>query len=134
MSQKQIVGAILVDPHGLLLLQQRDQQSMYYPNYWSLFGGKVKPGETDIQALLRELYEELRLTPSDISYLWLFQTTLAEDSQSSQSIFVVHLQISIDQLELYEGQAMELFRLDQVFELPLAFDVRPILRTYQKIA
>lgn len=53
-----VAGLILRD--GTLLLARRDD-SCDQPGLWELPGGKVEPGETQPQALRRELFEELSL-------------------------------------------------------------------------
>ena len=56
------VAAILIDDRGRYLLQLRDEApQIWYPGHWGLFGGSVEPGEDEVAALRRELYEELEL-------------------------------------------------------------------------
>lgn len=54
------VGAIVFDPDGRLLLVQRGHEPS--AGLWSLPGGRVEPGETDEQAVIREVAEETGLT------------------------------------------------------------------------
>ena len=53
-----IVGAALIDPRGLVLLQQRPQ-GRAMAGLWEFPGGKIAEGETPEAALCRELEEEL---------------------------------------------------------------------------
>jgi len=54
------VAAIILVSDGRYLLQHRDPiPQIFFPDHWGMFGGAVEPGETDIQALGRELHEEL---------------------------------------------------------------------------
>ena len=57
------VGAIITDPAGRLLLIQRGHEPE--AGRWSLPGGRIEPGESDQQALVREVREEtgLQVTP-----------------------------------------------------------------------
>jgi 8-oxo-dGTP diphosphatase len=57
------VGAIITDSHGRLLLIKRGHPPQ--AGFWSLPGGRIEPGETDQQALVREVHEEtgLRVIP-----------------------------------------------------------------------
>ena len=62
MSSRRIpcVGAIIRDQAGRLLLIQRGHDPE--AGRWSLPGGRIEPGETDAQALVREMLEETGLT------------------------------------------------------------------------
>jgi len=53
------VGAIIKDDAGRLLLIQRGHDPE--AGRWSLPGGRIEPGETDEQALIREVREETGL-------------------------------------------------------------------------
>ncbi|MEU7785952.1 MULTISPECIES: NUDIX domain-containing protein [unclassified Amycolatopsis] len=53
------IGGIAFDDHGrLLLIRRRNDPGS---GQWSLPGGRVEPGETDEQAVIRELREETGL-------------------------------------------------------------------------
>jgi mutator protein MutT len=54
------VGAIVVDERGRLLLVRRGHDPG--AGLWSIPGGRIEPGETDAEALVRELREETGLT------------------------------------------------------------------------
>ncbi len=54
------VGAIITDRAGRLLLIRRGHEPE--AGRWSLPGGRVEPGETDQQAVVREVREETGLT------------------------------------------------------------------------
>jgi 8-oxo-dGTP diphosphatase len=52
------VGAVLIDPKGSILLQQRSAADRF-PGKWEFPGGKIEQGEIPIVAMIRELKEEL---------------------------------------------------------------------------
>ncbi len=54
------VGAIVFDTSGRLLMVQRGHEPA--KGLWAVPGGKVEPGETDEQAVAREILEETGLT------------------------------------------------------------------------
>jgi mutator protein MutT len=53
------VGALVHDAHGRLLLIQRGHEP--HRGLWSLPGGRIEPGETAEQAIVREVQEETGL-------------------------------------------------------------------------
>lgn len=57
-SVHRIVTGMLVRG-GRCLLVHRTPQRQWYPDSWDLPGGHVEPGESDAEALSRELLEEL---------------------------------------------------------------------------
>jgi 8-oxo-dGTP diphosphatase len=66
------VGAVLVrnqdrrrdgPPH--VLLGKREARRAFYPGVWDVLGGHLEPGETAEQALIRELREEVGVTPTE---------------------------------------------------------------------
>ncbi|HET9255083.1 MAG TPA: NUDIX hydrolase [Pseudonocardiaceae bacterium] len=61
------VGAVVFDEDGRLLLIRRAQEPGR--GRWSVPGGRVEPGETDHQALIREVAEETGLTVEIIRLL-----------------------------------------------------------------
>ncbi len=62
----------LVLSHGRILLGLRAPDSKTYPNLWDVFGGHVKGDETIEVALVRELREELDITPTEFKFLATF--------------------------------------------------------------
>jgi 8-oxo-dGTP diphosphatase len=53
------VGAVIRDDKGRLLLVKRGHEPG--AGLWSLPGGRIEPGETDAEALVREMREEAGL-------------------------------------------------------------------------
>jgi 8-oxo-dGTP diphosphatase len=58
------VGALFVDRSGRALLGLRAAWKRAWPCHWDLIGGRVEPGESLEQALIREVQEEAGVTPS----------------------------------------------------------------------
>jgi ADP-ribose pyrophosphatase YjhB (NUDIX family) len=54
------VGAVATDEHGRLLMIKRGHEPG--AGLWSIPGGRIEPGETDAEALVREMLEETGLT------------------------------------------------------------------------
>ncbi|MGB0672071.1 MAG: (deoxy)nucleoside triphosphate pyrophosphohydrolase, partial [Rhodospirillales bacterium] len=57
-----VAAAALVDVDGRVLMQQRPEGKAM-AGLWEFPGGKVEPGESPEQAVVREMWEELRVEP-----------------------------------------------------------------------
>src|SRR5687767_5194531 len=63
-NTKTCVGAFLFR-NGRVLLGLRSRNRSSYPGLWDAIGGHVKPSESLRDALIRELNEEIQVTPVD---------------------------------------------------------------------
>jgi 8-oxo-dGTP pyrophosphatase MutT (NUDIX family) len=66
---RRLVGVVLVDQRGWVLLQERDENAPVNPDQWSLVGGGVEEGESDDEAALRELAEETEVTGVGLTHV-----------------------------------------------------------------
>lgn len=57
-KQITVVGAIIFDNHKVLCAQRSEKMSL--PLMWEFPGGKIEQGESDIEALKREIREEMK--------------------------------------------------------------------------
>lgn len=53
-----VVSALICDGHGRIFVQRRAADRCLFPDCWDLVGGHVDPGETNLEALAREIREE----------------------------------------------------------------------------
>jgi 8-oxo-dGTP diphosphatase len=65
-------GGVLVH-NGRILLGHRRADRNYYPGAWDIFGGHCEHGETPEQALVRELMQELGVTPQRFERIGIFE-------------------------------------------------------------
>src|SRR5579859_7125320 len=59
----EVVAGLIIQANKILL-GRRSPTRMAYPNVWDVFGGHMEPGERHSHTLVRELQEELGITPS----------------------------------------------------------------------
>lgn len=69
LNEVAVAVAILIKPNGEFLLAQRPEGKAY-AGWWEFPGGKVEPGERVVDALKRELHEELGVDIRQ-AYPWL---------------------------------------------------------------
>ena len=112
------VAAILRLEDGRYVMQLRDERpDIWYPGYWSCFGGAVDAGESPEQALARELYEEIELRPRNAQRVAQFDFGL--EPLRLQSCYRIYFLVALTQadfedLVLHEGSAVEAFDYDHL--------------------
>jgi 8-oxo-dGTP pyrophosphatase MutT (NUDIX family) len=86
---KVCVGAFLFR-EGRVLLGLRSQEKVFYPGAWDVIGGHVEPQESIPAALVRELTEEIQVTPIDFVQLaTLSEIQPAINGEATYHIFLV---------------------------------------------
>ena len=108
---KPAVALAMLQREGRWLLQLRDDiDSIIYPGHWGLFGGHLDPGETAIEAVHRELQEEIDWSPSVPLEPWFSDNS----GNRVAHVFRGDLTVPLSQLQLKEGQEMKLISLSEL--------------------
>ena len=126
-----VTAAALIDPEGRVLLAQRPQGKSL-AGLWEFPGGKVEPGETPEQALIRELQEELGIDT--------WSSCLAPLTFASHSYPDFHLLMPLFACRRWngiptprEGQTLAWVRPDRLRDYPMPpadLPLIPILRDW----
>jgi 8-oxo-dGTP pyrophosphatase MutT (NUDIX family) len=120
------VAAIITVEDGRYLMQLRDDiPRIFYPGHWGCFGGAVGPGEGGLQALQRELFEELEMQVPTAGEFAKFDAKFDFDlgKLGQKRCYRIYYEIQVTESKvsrfvLHEGAAMRLFKADQLFGLP----------------
>jgi 8-oxo-dGTP pyrophosphatase MutT (NUDIX family) len=111
-------AALIILDDGQYLLQHRDDRpAIWYPGHWGCFGGAVDDGEDAVQALRRELREELELELGTPTYFTSIDFDLSRFGlrRYFRSYYVVRVsRAEQERLVLHEGQALGAFPGDTV--------------------
>ena len=86
----EVVAGLIVQARTILL-GRRSATRRFYPDVWDVFGGHVEPGEQPHQTLVRELQEELGITPTQWTFLETFRLSLAPHDNGRSDELTVHL-------------------------------------------
>ena len=122
------VAAIILVGQEYLLQLRDPKPHIFYPDHWGLFGGGIEPGESETEALRRELEEELGLvlSPSGATRF----TSLHFDfgfaggpAQMVRAFYELRIDAkALSRLTVREGRAMRAMTVEQVLDpaLPVA--------------
>ena len=109
-SDKVEVAISIIYQNDKFLMQLRDDlPTILFPGHWGFFGGHLEPGEDAYTGMQRELQEEIGYVPP---LLTLFESS--EDERIIRHFYQAPLTISIEKLELNEGQDIGLCSIEDV--------------------
>lgn len=107
----------------LILRDDGNGKVIPYPNKWDFPGGAVEDDETSLQALAREMKEELELDIDPQRCVFLFSYTHHDIVDDFYSYNVPQAA----RLVQHEGADMKWMSLDEIKKLKLAWDAHEIL-------
>lgn len=84
-----LVGALVIQADRILL-GRRSPARDFYPGVWDVFGGHIEPGEQPDETLIRELQEELDITPTQWTTLETIQESIPGRNNSPEEL-ILHL-------------------------------------------
>jgi 8-oxo-dGTP diphosphatase len=115
----EIVAALILQSDRILL-GRRSAARAFYPDVWDVFGGHVEPGEHHQATLVREMQEDLDITPTR----WTFVETLTRPLPAD--LLIVHLYLVTAwsgvpvNRQSEEHSEIGWFSLEEAIGLPLA--------------
>ena len=129
--------------HAILLLgdeyilQLRElKPGIAAPGRWSLFGGRIKTeSETPLEAISREIYEELSIQPAGFHYLC-FADYFADFEAEVIRTWFFYADVSSvwSGHRLLEGQSVGVFDLKGIFNLDVPVVMRETIERFHQLA
>ncbi|EFO1268557.1 pyrimidine (deoxy)nucleoside triphosphate diphosphatase [Escherichia albertii] len=123
------VVAAIIERDGKILLAQRSSQSDQ-AGLWEFAGGKVEAGESQPQALIRELREELGIDATIGEYIASHQR---EVSGRMIHLHAWHVPAFFDTLRAHEHQALIWCLPEEALQHPLAPADIPLLQAFMAL-
>jgi 8-oxo-dGTP pyrophosphatase MutT (NUDIX family) len=93
----------LYDDDKKVLMQHRSDDAPTSPGYWGFFGGGIEDGETPLEAIKRETYEELRVVLKKPRLLF---KEYVPSKEKTNYYFIEKIKDK-SKIELKEGQGMK---------------------------
>jgi 8-oxo-dGTP diphosphatase len=113
-------GGLLVR-EDQILLARRSPDRAFYPGVWDVIGGHCDADETPAEALVRELAEEIGVTPRAFEEVAVLpEPRPAEHGESRYHMFIVTAWAGEPRLRGPEHSDLRWLTLDQALALPLA--------------
>ena len=110
--------AFLLVKDGRFLVERRRRDKLVDPGAVAIPGGHLEPGESSLEALHRELHEELGLTTANPQFI----CTLLNPSEEFRKLDYYALQFWSGEIENNEAEALLWLSLDDLSGLDLAVD------------
>lgn len=116
MKVTHVAAAVIERADGQFLLGQRAADT-FYPGYWEFPGGKIEPGETAHEALMRELHEELGITVLRADP-WLHREHIYEHA---------HVHLHFFRVRAWQGEINNHVHSALTWQTPGVLSVQPML-------
>jgi len=119
------VAAFLYTNTGKILLQKRNSNKKTYSGIWSVTGGHVLFGETNQEAIVREIKEEINLNikKEDVIYITTYKSKKIKDSVVNNKFFSIYMvkikdeDLSSIQIQKDELEDVKLFSIYEINEV-----------------
>lgn len=118
------LAAVLLTEDGRYVMQLRDCiPQIFFPGHWSCFGGAIEEGETEEQALLRELHEEIDVVAEPGAATFFTRSTFDFNFAGHGTILRTFYELTINEeqyqnIQLGEGAGFDAFTADELLQLP----------------
>lgn len=134
-NMKQTVSSILISTDNEFILQQRDDKpGIARPGMITNFGGSLEGDERPIDAIIREIEEELSMTLNEKDFSLLTSLVIKSSLSSEEHLthlFVAH-NIKKSDLFLREGKAIVYVKFDESLDsLNLSPGTREVLTMFK---
>lgn len=123
--------AFITHKNKILLFHRDNKPNIKDPDCWDVIGGHSDEGETPDQTLVREIKEELNVTPSK------YKQIFSEPDVWQVETYVYHIQLTDDEVKQIklgdEGQEVKFFTLNELAELKLTQNLTKYLKNYSSL-
>ena len=133
--QLQACQAILLVQDKYVLHLRDDKPEIIAAGKWSLIGGQMEKDETPLQAIKREVMEELSVAIPEFQFLWFTDYTVYVEKLPARSwFFVADMGLMWGNHKLTEGKAVKCFKYEEISDLEMSPVIRDsVVRFHQQV-
>ena len=120
--ERKSVGIFILNNKKELLLQLRDnKKGIDYPGHWGLISGEINAGESDLDAIKREIWEEINIIIPKIKFIGKLNIKKSDLTlkDTEISIFKGGTNMPISEIIIKEGQKVEFFGLNELSNIKI---------------
>jgi len=133
----EVSAVIIIDSKNRVLLQKKDSDYPLGSNKWSLFGGGIEKDENAMDAVQREIKEEIGISfnKEKIKFLdeFIFKGELnGKFFRVNHSIFIIEFNKDISEIRIGEGIGFAFFEKEELTKLDLMLPTKKILERFLK--
>ncbi len=97
------VSAWIMNDKGMILLQKRSLAKKKYPGHWAKTGGHVEVGEDVVDAIKREVYEEIGLKVENYEFVNLLKKDKGHEKYFAYS-YIIYTNLKEDEFILQKDE------------------------------
>lgn len=101
-----VIQAIIINFKGEILISKRAKFKKKYPLMWECVGGSCIKGENSLQAILREVKEELGINFKETEAIF-YKTLRDDDVKDFKDIWIFRKDIKIKDLKFADGEVID---------------------------
>ncbi len=124
-----VAAVIFLNKDDNLLLYLRDNKpEIPFPNKWCFLGGHLEKEETPLQALEREIKEEINFVIKDPKFIGIIDDLVG----NYVYLYTASINKKLSELTLSEGQKLGYFSLDEALKLDMPDVLKIFLKNHIK--
>lgn len=127
MVTKKVIASIIQWGDKVLIAQRAKKDDLY--GKWEFPGGKMEPGETEIECLVRELNEEFGILAEVGDYLC---SSFFEHKGSLTEMRVYYVTSFIGEIKLYDHQEVRWVNIQHLLSYDMPTPDKPIVEKLLK--
>ena len=129
----QSAHAILILDRNYILQLRDEKPTIAAAGQWALFGGRMNVGETPLQTIKREVYEELSIEPVEYDYLWFADYFASFEKTVIRTWFFASDVTTVwPGQKLREGEAVRAFEFKQLASLDMPSVIYQTLERFHR--